>query len=303
MALTRKRLLLIGFLLVLLIGIPATLFVVQQQQEVRSRAEKSTTLYYQPESSQAAPLQKNIGDTITLDVYANPGNNLVSAIRLEIDYDPAILATASATEGEPAFVPDPQALPNILFGPVYTPGKIAVTISAGADPTNVVNTISRIGTVTFQAIGGTNGTITQVNYGTDTLVTSAGSESQFAENVLSSTTPAFITIKGDEPPPPDTVTPPTATPDEPTEPPTRPPTATPTDVPFATATPTLAPGEPTFTPTATASPTATMTPTDAANPPTATPTLAPTGPGDVMLGFGAVLAVLTILGGILFFAL
>jgi hypothetical protein len=312
MALTRKRLLLIGFILILLIGIPVTLFVIQQQQEIRSRAEKSTTLYYQPETSQAAPLQKAVGDTFSLDIFADPGTNLISAIRLEIDYDPDKLATASATGNEPAFVPDPQALPNILFGPVYTPGKIQVTISAGADPTNVVDTVSKIGTVTFSALGATAGSVTQVTYGVDTLVTSAGQESQFAENVLSSTSPAFIEITDADVP---STTPTTAPSIAPTRIPTAVPTAipTPTDIPETTD----SPDEPTpvFTeaPTdvPTEAPTAAPT-TDAgqsgntgntANPPTATPTLAPTGPGDVMLGFGAVLAVLTILGGILFFAL
>jgi hypothetical protein len=312
MALTRKRLLLIGFIIVLLIGIPATLFVVQQQQELRSRAEKSTTLYFQPESTQTAPLEKNIGDTFTLDVFANPGTNLVSAIRVEINYDPAKLATASATPGESAFVADPTTLPNILFGPVYTPGKIAVTISAGADPTNVVDEISKVGTVTFQAIAGTEGAVTQVTYGTDTLVTSAGEESQFAENVLSSTTPAFITIPGDGPPP---TTPPTGAPTATMTPtPTTPvvivtgqPGPTGPEGPEGPQGPQGPPGEsgptPVFTIAPTASDTPTLTPTFAENPPTATPTLAPSGPGETVLGFGIALTILTILGGILFFAL
>lgn len=292
---------------------------------MRSRAEKSTTLYYQPDSSQTAPLQKNVGDTFTLDVYANPGVNLVSAIRLEINYDPAKLATASATPGESSFVSDPQTLPDILFGPVYTPGKIAVTISAGADPTHVINEISRVGTVTFQALAGTAGSVTEVTYGTNTLVTSAAGVSdnnpngdQFAENVLSSTTPAFITIADGSTPPPSVTPPPGATP-TPTTPPSVA-TATPTPVvvvvsgppgPQGPAGPQGPPGDSAPTPVFTVAPTAsdstaladTPTPTLAENPPTATPTLAPTGPGDTVIGFGLALTALTIIGGILFFAL
>jgi hypothetical protein len=310
MALTGKRLLLIGFIIVLLIGIPATLFLVQQQQELRSRAQASTNLYYQPESSQAAPLQKNLGDTFSLDLYANPGVNLVSTVRIEISYDPTKLSTASATPGQSAFVTNPDNLSSIIFGPVYTPGKVLVTVSAGSDPTKYIDAISKIGSISFTAVGGTAGQVTQISYGTSTLVTSSAGESdanplgdQFAENVLSGTTPAFITIAGDATQP--TVTPPTATPTK-----TSGPTPTAEDEPTATPTTSDNPDEPTpeFTEAPTATPIAsdspTLTPTLSADyTQTPTPTLEPTGPGETIIGFGIVAAIMTILGGILFFAL
>lgn len=299
MVLTRKRLLLIGFILILLIGIPATLFVIQQQTDSRSRAEKATNLYYQPESTQAAPLEKELDETFTLDIFANPGTNLISAIRFEIDYDPEILEVDGDCSA--AFVPDPQALPTVMFGPVCTPGKIAATVTVGGDPTKVVSTTTKIGTVTFTAIAETGDTPTKVSYGADTLVTSAGNQQQnsidqYGENVLAAADPAFIQIGQGEG------------------------KTTPTPTKKLTATPTSTPNdgndgndgedgedgtdgvvEEELEPTAT--PSATPTPVVIAADPTATPTLAPTGPGETVLGFGFVVTALTIIGGILFFAL
>lgn len=306
MALTRKRLLLIGFILVLLIGIPATLYVVQQQQELRSRAEKATVLYFQPESTQPNPIIGEIGEPITLELYANPGTNLISNVRLEIIYDATKLATPSA-EGQPeAFVPNMSRFPQIVFGPVYTPGKIAVTLSTGGDPTNIVDTVQQIGTLTLIPIAETGATPTRITYGPNTLVTSGGDESQFAEDVLSSTNPAFVLIQGDTP---ITITP---IPDTPT-----PTTETPTPIvitgepgpqgpagpqgPQGPAGP-QGPVEEEPTPEFTLAPTATETPV-MEEPATATPTMAASGPGDVVVGFGIFAAILTVIGGILFFAL
>lgn len=298
MVLTRKRLLLIGFILVLLVGIPATLFVVQQQQEVRSRAQPSTTLYYQPDSTQTAPIKRQVGEIFGLDVYANPGNNLITTIRLEITYDPTILEVATGTGAKAGFVPDPAALPSVMFGPVYTPGKIVVTVSSGGNPAGSVDTITKIGTINFTALKATGTSPTQVTYGSQTLVTSGGDDSVAAENVLSTTNPAFIAIAAAAGP---TVT-------VTTKPSPVTPTATSTPRPTGSTDEVVEEEEttePELTETPTATPTATtIPPTDTPVPTsTATPTLEPTGPGETVVGFGLAIAVLTIIGGVLFFAL
>jgi len=297
MVLTRKHLLLIGFILVLLIGIPATLFVVQQQQEIRSRAEKSTTLYFQPDSTQTAPIERAVDETFALDVYANPGNNLITTMRLEIDYDPEILEVAEGTGSTAGFVPDPGALPSIMFGPVYTPGKIVVTLSTGGNPAGSVDTITKIGTINFTAIAETAGTPTEVSYGSQTLVTSGGDDSVAAENVLSAANPAFIIVTAAEAP--------TSTPT---------PTAARTPTPSVTGTSSGTEEEvadeketaqPELTEAPTATPTATLVPPTSTPLPqdTPTPTLEPTGPGDTIVGFGFAITVLAIIGSVLFFAL
>lgn len=242
-----KKILLIGFIVVLLIGIPLTVYLLQQQQEVRSRAEKSTIVTFTPDSTSAAPIQKTVGDSIPLDINVDPGKNLVSFVKLEINYDPEILATAS---GGTAFQANTTAFPSVLEGPVYTPGKIAVTLSVGPDPTKAIQQKVKAATVTFTALKDTPpGTPTLVSYSSNTQVLSIGSNDQASENVLSTATPATIAIGGEQQIPTGSVTPtnpvPTEEPPQPTEvlptdlpPPTEIPTPT---VPIGTGTPNTPP--------------------------------------------------------------
>lgn len=234
--LNAKKIFLFGFIAVLLIGIPVTVYLVQQQQNTKSRAAKSTTLSFVPDSSASAPIQKNVGDSIPLDITVDPGTNLVSFVKLEISYDPDKLATASAG----AFVQNSAVFPSILEGPVYTPGKISVTLSVGSDPTKAIQTKVKAATVTFKALSSTPaGTPTLISYGSNTQVLSVGSNDQASENVLSASNPAAVAITGTSvitPSPSISIT------------------LTPTATPTVTPTPTV-----TITPTAT--PTATLTPT------------------------------------------
>lgn len=226
-----KKILLFGFIAVLLIGIPVTIYLVQRQQETRTQAAKSTTVAFTPPSSATAPIQKSVGDSIPLEIMVDPGTNLVGFIKFEIQYDPEKIATASAN----AFAPNTAVFPSVLEGPVYTPGKIAVTLSVGPDPTKVIQTKAKAATVIFKAISNTPpGTPTLVSYGATTQVLSIGSNDQASENVLSSATPAYIAIGAATLTP--TVPVPTALP-TPTVPVTPAPTVTPALTPGPTATP------------------------------------------------------------------
>lgn len=237
MKFTAKRLFLFGFIVVMLVGIPVTIFLLQQQQEVRSRAQKATNLAFTPDSSATAPIQKQVGDSIPLDIMVNPGTNLVSFVKVEIQYDPDKLATAST-----AFQPNTVAFPSVLEGPVYTPGKIAVTLSVGPDPTKAIQTLTKAATVTFKAIANTQpGTPTLVTYGTATQVLSIGSTDQASENVLAAAAPATIVIGGSPSVSPSAVPIPTSIPtDTPAVSPTGTPALSevPTAVPSAASTPT-----------------------------------------------------------------
>ncbi len=171
-----------------------------------------------------------------MDVMVDPGNNLVSFIKLEIQYDP----TKIATDGANAFAVNPAAFPSTLEGPTYTPGKITATLSVGADSTKVIQTPTKVATITFKAIAPTENAPTSVTHGLQTKVLTIAGAEQTSEDVLSSATPAFITIAGAA---------------EVTETPT-----------------------PTLTPTRTPTPSLTLTPTPAGSTsPTLTPT--PTGIG------------------------
>ncbi len=190
-----KKLLLLGFIAVLLVIIPLTVFIVQQQQKTQSSAQKSTTLGFNPSSTTV-----NVGDTVNLDIMMNPGNNQVSFVKLIINYDPTKLATASAgsavcpAKPDDALCPNVVAFPSVLQGPVYGPGTVSVTLSIGGSPQNIVQTTTKIGTIAFQAIAGTDAAPTQVTFAGQTQVLSIASTDQFNENVLSTVNPANITI-------------------------------------------------------------------------------------------------------------
>lgn len=220
-----KKFFLIGFVLMLLVGIPVTVYLVQQQQELRSRAAPNTSLSFLPESSNNDPITASVDQEIPLDIMIDPGTNLVTFITLEIHYDPDKLTTAS----ENAFVPNPAVLPTVSAGPIYTPGKVVVTLSAGNDETTAVETVKRAGTLTLRAIQNTPPDIpTQVSFSTvGTIVTSLGSSDQSNENVYNAggSEPAIIVIADANAAPS-----PTGTLPEPTSPPTDPgPTSVPTD--------------------------------------------------------------------------
>lgn len=235
-----KRLLLFGFVIILLIGIPLSLYLVQQQQEVRSRAEKSTTLTITPATS-----TKSVGDTVPLDVMIDPGKNLASFVKMEITYDPTKLSIDQQT----GFTPNSATFPIVVEGPVFSSGKILVSLSIGANTTAAISTVSKVATLTFKTLETTSGSTTSVGLGPQTQVLSSGSNDQASEDILSTTNPAAITISGD------TVT-----------------TITPS--PTATVTPTQAPGV-TVTPTTANQPTTTPTPTSTASASTNTPNQPP----------------------------
>ena len=194
MRFSAKKLFLIGFVVLLLVGIPVTVYLVQQQQELRSRAEKSTNLSFQPDSSRGEPIIAELGQEIPLDIMIDPGQNLASFFKVEIQYDPDKLATTASS-----FQVNSAVFPAVLAGPEYSPGKITVSMSIGTNPSNAVQTKVRAATINLQAVGETGEqTPTLVTYGINTVVTSVGSEDQASENVLSNSTPATIRIGGTE---------------------------------------------------------------------------------------------------------
>lgn len=188
-----KKIFLIGFVVVLLVGIPLSVYLLQQQQEVRSRAEVSTNIGFTPSSTEAAPIQKAVGEAIPLDITVDPGKNLVSYVKLEIQYDPDLLATDSAN----AFQPNTTVFPSVLEGPIYTPGKIAVSLSVGPDPTKAIQQKVTAATVNLIPLKDTPpGAPTLVTFSQSTQVLSLGSNDQASENVLSNADISYIVVSG-----------------------------------------------------------------------------------------------------------
>lgn len=191
-SISRKKLLLIGVLVVLLVTIPLTIFLISQRQDVRTEAQAATTLSFEPQSSANAPIEYSQGDNITLDIYADPGEvNLIQFIELEILYDPTKISTPEA--GVESIEIESGSL-TLVDGPVATEGKIALTLSTGVDPSSLISTRQKIATLNLKALENTDGVPTAISFGPSTIVSSAAETDETTENVLSGALSAYINI-------------------------------------------------------------------------------------------------------------
>lgn len=186
-----KIFILVTLLALVLIGIPALVFLSQKKQDVRSNASASTTLEYTPNTNSSSPLQKTIGDNVSFDILLTPGNNQPSYVRLEITYDTSKLQATSSP-----FSVNTDAFPSTLEGPIVQNGKILISVSVGSDPSKAIKQITKVGTVNFSTISLTGTSPTQISYGPNTQILSVAAGDQANENVLSSTTPAYVSIVG-----------------------------------------------------------------------------------------------------------
>lgn len=188
--LKKNRLLAFGLLAIALVGIPTTFVLFQQTTEFRSRAEKTAVLSFTPPSSESTPIQVQNGDTFSLDMFVNPGNNLVSVVKVELQYDPTKFEVA---RGLP-FQPNQSAFTQLVEGPSYEPGKVKFTLSIGTDLSRAIRQQTRFGTITFRAIGTTSESPSLITYGPATQVFSISANSASDENVVASTLPATIMV-------------------------------------------------------------------------------------------------------------
>lgn len=223
--LSGKKLLLFGFIVVLLVAIPLTVYLVQQQQKTQSGATPTTALSLAESGTTNTTVDTTVGSTVVFDVNIDPGQNLVSAVRVIINYDPVKLATASA-----GFVPNPSVFPTIMDGPIYSSGSISALLTLGGSAEKVIQSPKTFATVTFQALATTDvGQPTQISYGDQSIVLPLGGGDVYSENVLRIKNPAFVNIS-------ETVISPTVT-IAPTLPPEITATPSPTESPEPTETP------------------------------------------------------------------
>ncbi len=192
-AISGKNLLMLGFIVVLLVTIPIVVILLKQQQQTKTTAAPTTTLSFSPSTATATS-----GAIVNFDVIVNPGQNQVSFVKLDIIYDKTKLETSSTgTSCADALCPATASFPSTLEGPTYNQGEILVSLSVGADPTRVVQTTTKVATVTFKTIAVTGDTPTQIKFGNQTQVLSIATADQPSENVwISNPNPASITITG-----------------------------------------------------------------------------------------------------------
>lgn len=193
MSFLKQRRLLFLIALPFLIGLLIlTLLLVRQQQETRSKAQKSTTLSFSPSA-----LQTVVGDTINLDVMLDPGSNLVSFTKLELVFDSTVLVPAA---GAASFVWNQGAFREVLEGPTLIGNKFTISLSTGPDPTKVIAQPVNVGTMTFRA--SSPAVASMVQFGTTTEVLSIAPSDSASENVIANTVPASVTISSQTSPTP-----------------------------------------------------------------------------------------------------
>lgn len=176
-----------AYLLAVLAIIPLTLVSLRKPTDQQTAAAGTAILSYEPSVS-----QKNTGETAALDAILNPGTHAVSYVTLDILYDPNKLAVDQNT----ALQINTTAFPQILEGPLFETGRIRVKVSIGFDPTKAITAPTKVATITFTAIGATNGQEAIVHFGESSYVLSVSPNDNATDNVLSSVLPAQMTISG-----------------------------------------------------------------------------------------------------------
>jgi Mg-chelatase subunit ChlD len=181
----KKPLLTFGLLVLLLIGIPAAIFLSQRQADDRGRAAQSSRLSFTPSSSSSTPISVPSGGAISLDIMLDPGNNQVSYLQTELAYDPSKF---QVNEGD--FQINQQAFPTTIQGPFYTSGKVSFAVSVGADGTKAIQSPAKVGTLTLRALSSAG--VSQVSFSANSQALSIDPNSTPRENVISGTAPAYL---------------------------------------------------------------------------------------------------------------
>lgn len=191
-----KKIFLLGFIIVILIAIPLSVYIAQQRQQTKSKASASTTLSFEPASQTI-----NAGDTLTLNIVLDPGTgataNQVSFVKLSINFDPEKFTTLPDS-----LTPNTTGnnnLTTIVDDSVYdnTTGKASISLSVGADPTKIVTERTSIAILKLKATTETAPATTDIIFDSANLqVLSIASGDQTSENVvkISSLIPATVTV-------------------------------------------------------------------------------------------------------------
>lgn len=163
--------------ILLIIGVlPVGIYLVSTRQEIRNKAAPATTLSIAPVS-----LTKNIGDTFSLEVNLDTGENQIVAAELHLTYDPTKLEVQSITNG-PLF-------PNILTSGTIENGAVSIAVGA-ADAKQPVTGTGTVAIIKIKALATTEGP-SSIKFSPNTFVGGLG---EGANNVLVGSTPSTVTI-------------------------------------------------------------------------------------------------------------
>ncbi len=175
----------------ILLVIPVTVFLVQQQQNLQSQANPNTTLSFVPPDKTAS-----VGEKIDFDIWISPGNNQVNFVKLVIKFD----ATKLSTKKE-YFELNRASNLSVIEGPIIGDDgdSISVILSVENDPTKVIRADTKIGTISFDTLEAADPP-TQIAFDDQQVQIrsiNGANQDAFNENVFLNGTPATVTIQGD----------------------------------------------------------------------------------------------------------
>jgi len=195
MHLSPKIRLLIAFLVLVVISIPVTVYILQRQQETRSKAAGATVFALIPQPGPGDTITKSTGDIIPVDLIVTPGTDAVSVASFQIQYDPTKLQPVTPDTVTLPTPADPlKPFNTIVEGPYVTNGLISETISSGTNTAGALQTETKIATINFKAIAPTGDTPTSLTFTALSKAFSAAGGGQALVDILSTTKPASITI-------------------------------------------------------------------------------------------------------------
>jgi hypothetical protein len=195
MHLSRRLKILVASLVLLLVGIPLTISILPKNQDPRTKAAAGTIVSLIPKPGPASSIQKNVGDTVPVEIWLDPGPNAVTLLRLEIKF----VTEKLETEDE-LFTLNTNSRFTTTFPPTVTNGTASIILTTGTDPNNSVRTKTLVGTLNFKAIAPTETSPTEITFGDKTQAYSVASGDSANVNVISNKNPAQITISGEAEP-------------------------------------------------------------------------------------------------------
>jgi len=180
--LDKNKILLIGIILIVIIGIPLTIMQSQKQQEIRQRASERLTSETVTESSVSLALVRKdtgdieVGSKFAIEIRLINNRELdISALMTTINYDPALLQLSEfRPESKKPRSGGFDAIINSTLDPSPTPGAIQYAAVNSDFEQEIDDDDILIGTLTFQGIATGSADVT---FGkTETQVTALGKE-------------------------------------------------------------------------------------------------------------------------------
>lgn len=176
-----------------LLAIPATVFLVGQNQEIRKRAAPATTIQLNPKTVSVKPKK-----TFKLEARIDTGDNQIVAAELHFVFDPQKVKADKPVKGSFA--------PSILVEGAVDNAAGTATITVGGSTTAPIKGKGTIATISFTALEATGDSPISIRLAPNTFLAAVSDPNT---NVLIGSSPASVTIKGDAP---DTTGTPTPTP-------------------------------------------------------------------------------------------